>query len=141
MPNQELEEVIKNPNRSIPTTPEPYVPEYVRFGKHPVIQDIDTVDERVIDNAEVNSHIIDNNVRVNLGFSSPSSPNSSVPKPGEYILMVSGRIVSCGVQSAILAEAKTMLYGEHSQFANPVDIDHIVILKRVGLKIGVFLNE
>lgn len=142
--NQEFSDsdVIKNPKRiENQDTQEAYMPEYMRRGIHPVFQGTDTLDGEPV--SPLNSHVVDNNEYVS--FAGPpkahvTNQNAS-PDIGDFILMVANKVVSSGSEPDILEEAKLMLYGEHHQFKKPVDIHDIVLLKRVGLKFGVFLDD
>lgn len=63
-------------------------------------------------------------------------------KIGECILMIDGKIILTGSMEEVLKEARSILYGENEQFESAViAIDDIIILKRMNLKVGVFLDE
>ncbi len=62
------------------------------------------------------------------------------PQIGDYLLMLFGKVLMYGEHNAVLKEAKSILYGKNENYQQ-VSIDDLVILKRVGLKIGVFLDE
>jgi len=122
--------VIKNPNRNNSQIPEPYIPEHVRLGRAPIIQDFSSLDGDIIGEETT---------------SLPTKPTENVsytPKVGEFILMVLGKVISHGNEQQILSEAKSILYKENPNFINSnISIDDIVILKRIGLKVGIFFNE
>jgi hypothetical protein len=69
-----------------------------------------------------------------------SSERSSMPRIGEYILMVSGRIILSGALDLVESKVQTILYGEDEEFKE-VPQEDIVVLKRVALQVGVFIKE
>lgn len=141
--------IIKNPHRDQDHTPTPYTPEYKRLKVEPIIQDFPSLDGEFIepsnfDSSVVESHIIDNNENISYNFGTqilqPQTNNS--PNIGEFLLMVSGEVITHGSQEYILAEAKSVLYQEHPKFlGKKIKMDELIILKRIGLKIGVFLDQ
>lgn len=97
-------------------------------------------------------YIIDNNDYVDFGFNQapPQAtqanqnttrktetvpPVSATPRIGDYILMVFGKIILTGNLEVIQEKVKEIVYGDE------VEIDDIVVLKRVEIKIGVFLGN
>lgn len=59
----------------------------------------------------------------------------------EYLLLVGGEPVCSGPDSFIQEQTRDMVFGEHELYhGNPVSIDDIVVLKRVKIKVGVFLE-
>ena len=148
--------VIKNPHRKEYTPPMTYVPEYVRLGIDPIAHnfgqhDVASVDDTAEDDAvgdeisvpsSLNSHILDNNEFVSFGFQQTKKPaKKENPDVGEFIVMVKGKILGHGNHEYVLAQAKSALYGEHPSFMHTESpMEDIIILKRVGLKIGVFLD-
>lgn len=98
--------------------------------------------------------VIDNNEFMDLGpynsipddNNSPLPPLPQQPQPepqvGEYILMVFGKMIISGNFSAIEKKVKDIIYGEDKEFANTeVSIDDIIVLKRLNVKIGIFIEE
>ena len=147
-----MDEVIKNPARSEETPiPEPYIPEYKRLGKTPIVQEFHSFDHSYIDEdgsekvMNNSGHIIDNNENVMYGvppFKQKLEPSPKTPNVGEYILMVLGKIILRGNKEEILAEAKSILYGEHPKYSERhIELSDIIVLKRVELKVGVFFND
>lgn len=144
-PHQD-DDIIKNPNRNTDTVQAPYVPEYKRLNVTPILQDFSTLDGELVNpipDSTIESHILDNNERVNYGFGMKMpSKNTDSPDIGEFVLMVSGKVISHGSHDYILSEAKSILYREHPEFLDKkTQINDVIILKRIGLKIGVFLDE
>jgi hypothetical protein len=71
-----------------------------------------------------------------------SKTNSLAPQIGEYILMYSGKIILSGPESIIENKIKNMIYGDDIDFSEETVLaENIVVLKRIDIKIGVFLNE
>jgi hypothetical protein len=163
-----IADIIKNPSRLVPREQQPYIPEYVQRGLEPEIFgtiDHSGVDEMVIDDegesnlGAVSGHMIDNNDYVDFGFESKLQnqsthkeptiknlatklPTSKIPETNEYILMVFGKIVLSGAGPIIENKVKAIIYGEDKEFNDlNVNIDDIVILKRMPIKIGVFIGE
>lgn len=145
MSDDNHDDVIKNPERG-EQTQHFVVPEHVRLGVTPILQDFPSLDGEAISEESTleDSHIMDNNEYVNYGFNikRPSSPKAKSPGIGDFVLMVNGKVVSHGSHDFILAQAKAILYGEHPNYLEqPVQMEDIVILKRLGLKVGVFLDD
>jgi len=58
-----------------------------------------------------------------------------------YLLIVSGTPLCSGPKDLIEEQAKTLVFGEHEMCAgNPVPIDDIIIVKRIKVKVGLFLE-
>ena len=58
-----------------------------------------------------------------------------------YLLIVSGTPVCSGPKEEIEDQARAFVFGEHEMCdGNPVPVDDIIILKRVKVKIGLFLE-
>ena len=132
-----------------------YVPEYVRLGKTPIPMDatIPSYDQATIDEypQTTDSHIIDNNDFVS--FTNPTDTlkpvrstrariESDTPVVGDYILMVAGKTIEFGSVSRVEDRLKSIMYGEDASFSEQeVSVDDIVVLKRLPIKIGVFLGD
>ena len=160
--SKEMDDVIKNPSRlaSSLRQQKKYEPEYVSLNKEPIIKDsvIVSVDDLIFDedNQKIDipkGHIVDNNDYVSFGFPSvtpaptTSTDDSAVtlpdsPKVGDYILMVFGKLITSGSFADIELRVKNIIYGEDESFSGvEVSADDIVVLKRIAIKIGVFLDE
>ena len=60
---------------------------------------------------------------------------------GDYLLMVNGVSVCSGAHEAIQEQAKLLVFGEHDLCdGNPIPVDDIIVIKRVPIKIGLFLE-
>lgn len=60
---------------------------------------------------------------------------------GEFLLLVSGEPVCSGPMEYVQEEARNLVFGEHPLYnGNPVSVDDIVVIKRVQMKVGVFLE-
>jgi len=101
-------------------------------------------------------HVIDNNDYVFPPSKAPNRPaqqrvveeqpdvldkQNGTPKVGEYILMVAGKIIDTGSLESIEATARAILYGENESFQEEVKVDDIVVLKRVGINVGIFIDR
>lgn len=137
------DDVIKNPNRSA-SAPKPPEPEHIR--KKIKVQQAPASfmnDESYdFDAAPLssNSHIIDNNDFISIGFPNGARP---IPSPVEnnYILMVLGKVVMHGSIEQIESKIKAIVYGEDADFSKDISVDDIVVLKRLKIKIGIFIDE
>jgi hypothetical protein len=59
----------------------------------------------------------------------------------EYLILVDGISVCSGPLESVQQQARGLVFGEHPLYnGNPVSIDDIIILKRVKVKIGLFLE-
>lgn len=160
------DDVIKNPNRANQRVQTPYEPEYLRKGIVPLpapgseISSLDgnTIDEDGFMSNIDDGHIIDNNEYVNFGFDSKptsrqvkqeqSAKVGSVekaddsPNIGDYILMVHGKLVLSGPIDVIESQVKAIMYGDDKSFSGiEVSIDDLVVLKRVDIKVGIFVDR
>jgi len=58
----------------------------------------------------------------------------------EYLLLVDGATVCSGPLDYIQAETTKLVFGEHELYhKNPVSVDDILVIKRIKIKVGVFL--
>lgn len=58
-----------------------------------------------------------------------------------YLLIVAGTPVCSGPREEIEDQARALVFGEHEMCdGNPVPVDDIIILKRVKVKVGLFLE-
>jgi hypothetical protein len=166
--NNNEDDIIKNPARSISFPQRAYEPEYVKMGIDPEIKNIKVgrdvpdieaaLDGMPIDDLDnamsiMDGHIIDNNDFVSF----PINPNPTIvsknrepstttiseqPKVGDYILMVLGKMIVSGSLDVVQSRVKSIIYGDDVSFRDMnVSADDIVVLRRVGIKIGVFLDE
>lgn len=59
----------------------------------------------------------------------------------DYLLLVSGTVVCSGPSEYIQEQTRSMVFGEHEWYhGNPVSVDDIIVLKRIKIKVGVFLE-
>ena len=125
------EEIIKNPARSREADfqQDDFLPEYIRKGLTPI---------PALDEPAVSSF-----TPISSAFPKPNAPKvTNVPEIGEFILMVNDKLICHGSQDYILSEAKSILYGENIKFRDQqVGLNDIVVLKRIGLKVGVFVDD
>lgn len=60
---------------------------------------------------------------------------------GEYLLLVNGSAICSGPLEGVQDQARGLLFGEHPLCeGNPMPVDDIVVLKKVKLKVGLFLE-
>lgn len=125
MDNPNLTETvfIKNPDRveNNQLQEYPYIPEYVRLGLSPIMADVPS------EMKQENSNF--------------TEKKNKMPNVGEFVLMVRGKIIATGSNDLILNQAKKILYGEHKDFVGAeLQPDDLVVLKRLSLKVGVFID-
>ena len=76
----------------------------------------------------------------------PADPEDLLPvltalDDDAYLLIVSGVPVCSGPKEEIEDQARALVFGEHEMCdGNPVPVDDIIILKRVKVKVGLFLE-
>jgi len=59
----------------------------------------------------------------------------------EYVLLVNSVVFAVGTLSVIQKETKALIFGEHEVCdGNPVPVEDLLVLKKVKIKIGVFLD-
>lgn len=137
--------IIKNPlreqNKNL--NQEMYIPEYIKHGKYPKIQDFPSLDGEIIAENEENCHVLNNVEYIphDSDLKYPVSKNK-IPNIGDFVLMVHGKVILHGDHNQILSMAKAILYGEHPNFINTnIKVEDVILLKRIALKVGVFLDE
>lgn len=76
----------------------------------------------------------------------PADPDDLLPvlvglDDDSYLLIVAGVPLCSGPKDEIEDQARALFYGEHElSDGNPVPVDDIIILKRVKVKVGLFLE-
>jgi hypothetical protein len=101
--------------------------------------------------------VIDNNDYVSFSFNQVPSRVNPPPAPkvkpeekisqgypdiGDYILMINGKMTLTGSVAEVEKKVQSIIYGEDKDFSgNQVSPEDIIVLKRVSLKIGIFVNE
>jgi hypothetical protein len=157
--------VIKNPTRLIPRPQVPYEPEYVRLNREPIMRDNNVKLQQEasfssVDNISFNEsgdevivgagHIIDNNDFVDYVAEKKTSKYrkettqtiNTTPAINSYILMVFGKMILTGSLNEIEDKVKAIIYGEDNSFDGlSVSVDNIVVLKRMNIKVGIFVEE
>lgn len=59
----------------------------------------------------------------------------------EFLILVNGAAICSGPADYIQEQTRAMVFGEHELYhGNPVPVDDIIVLKRVKVKVGVFLE-
>lgn len=158
--------VIKNKNRTNNFVPPK--PAYIEMNVKPINQKVANLPPvqnsgfaefivdgvKISDDENVDNDIIDDNISTNKVIHQfidnneeyfPSMKGDVVeentPKtPDEYILMVNGDIVFTGSFDKTQELVKDIIYGE-SQTYKIASMDDIVVLKKLKIKVGVFLEE
>lgn len=73
-----------------------------------------------------------------------SEPRSNVLQDleaNDYVLLVKGEVIAMGVLLDIQEEVRALVFEEHPlSEITPVTIDDIIVLKRVKIKVGVFIE-
>jgi hypothetical protein len=162
-------DVIRSPLRNAPRPAMSFEPEHQRLGITPIQRGNTKFDEPTFsgldgeiydENSDTplridrDRHMVDNNDYL---FSFNETPIvdtittqntkatdtiSSAPQVGDYILMVNGKLLSSGTMSNIEKLVKSILYKEYEEFKDQdINIDDIVVLKRVEIKVGVFVGD
>lgn len=121
-----------------------------------------SVDGEIIDDValDANHPMVDNNEFVSteaLGDSKKQTftlpPTTVTPEvdevlsilytltEGDYLLLVNGVTVCSGPVDDIQEQARLLVFGEHEMCdGNPIPVDGIVVVKRVPIKVGLFLE-
>ena len=56
--------------------------------------------------------------------------------------MVLGKLITIGSSEKIEARVKQIMYGEDKDFAGlEISMDDIVVLKRLAIKVGIFIDK
>ncbi len=126
-------DVIKNPNRrKQEVSQEDFAPAYMKKGIDPIPMDCPSIDGDVLSDGS------------SMPYKSrpkKADANPSTPQVGQFILMVFDKPILCGDHEDVVSTAKSILYGEHPQFLDTnICADDIVVLKRVAIRIGVFVD-
>lgn len=64
-------------------------------------------------------------------------------KSYDYVLLVDGEVISTGFQDEIQEEVRALVFGEHplcQSYDNAITPDDIIVLKKVKIKVGVFIE-
>lgn len=60
---------------------------------------------------------------------------------GDYLLMVNGVSVCSGAAEQVQEQARLLVFGEHDLCdGNPIPVDDIIVIKRVPIRVGLFLE-
>jgi hypothetical protein len=115
-----------------------------------------SIDNTVVDDIglEENTQMVDNNDfypeyamggSVEAVMTEPTMPQSQDGinlQTNEYLIAIDGQIISTGSLEAVQDEIRQLVFGEHPlSIEAAVDVNDIIVLKRVNIKMGVFLDE
>lgn len=161
-------DIIRNPARSTDTVEhEKYVPQYRIFGIEPEQLPHTSVNAEQIkvatdeqmnnDNPRIS---VDKNIDAFVNLSTeaysgilPNVGNNSEHlwanddkkdlknDSDEYFLLAKKEIIFSGSLSSVEEEVRKIFYEEHELSSKGITTDDLVVLKRVKIKIGVFLEE
>jgi hypothetical protein len=99
-------------------------------------EDLPTLDE--VANPSKKKFVVQAEVATDLDDVMPALHNLD---EGEYLLIVNGVAVCSGPADEIQEQARLLVFGEHEMCdGNPIPIDDILIIKRVSIKVGLFLE-
>ena len=149
------------------TVPNAVVSAYKKRDPNPPQEVFSSIDgiNLDIDGNEItfeSGHIIDNNAFVDFRYGDidnrahdndlldeafpnydPIEPEEqNTPQVGEYILMVLGKLITSGNIDKIEKQVRDIMYGDSDVFkGKEISINDIVVLKRVEIKVGIFVSE
>jgi len=140
-----------------PTTPPPNTFKLPNIGNN-IETALSASDEDIIDDTDIveidpNTPMIDNNDFYTGDFGgSISLPEEVVEtakandnvdlEEGQYLLAIDGSVISIGSLGDIQNEVRDLVFGDHMAYPGVTfSTDDIVVLKRMEIKVGVFLNE
>lgn len=134
-----------------------YMPTVPNVGNNAeTIWSASSLDNTIVDDIglDENATMIDNNEfypeYAGGGSVEPVLTQSSMPtnqdginlQANEYIIAISGQIISTGDLETIQNEIQQLVFGEHELCdGQAVDISEIIVLKRVNVKMGIFVDE
>ena len=113
----------------------------ITFERGHIIANNDLVDFRYgdIDNRAHDNDLLDE-AFPNYDPIEPEEQNT--PQVGEYILMVLGKLITSGNIDKIEKQVRDIMYGDSDVFkGKEISINDIVVLKRVEIKVGIFVSE
>ena len=165
------EEIIyKNSSRESEGEIKPYVPQYKTLGLQPEdkvmikqgsipLPGVGNIQNSLFEYNEYNEDysntdkIIDNNDFVDVDnlqiksnvrtkFPSPKEVKPISSEDGKYILIWNGDIICISSLEEVQEQTRKLVFGEHEKSPDkPVSINDINVLKKVKIKVGLFLDE
>ena len=157
--NKKIEPVMqRNPKTNVPYAEIPPPKEYnvvmpnVGNNVERVWNSVDNIIDDVEFDLDESIEMIDNNDQIseyafdNTQLQPMEQTNNDIAnvdlQENEYLLAIDGSIISTGTLETIQQEAKELILGEHKLYnTQQIPIEHIVVLKRVNIKVGVFVEE
>lgn len=138
-----------------PTDPLPVIKQIPNIGN--IDQTWSSVNEEIVDDLNLDpSHpMIDNNDFVNphyMGINNATNAQTTNADElfthisdlieNSYLLIVNGVSICSGPKNEIAELTQSLVYGNHPICdGNPIDINDIIIVKRVSIKMGLFLDQ
>ena len=95
--------------------------------------------EVIIDEQELSDVEVVERVEI-TAFEEDANPIATL-KDGSYIILVGGKVLSIGSLNIIEKEVSDLILGTHKEVKTPIDILDITVLKKVNIKVGVFLEK
>lgn len=105
--------------------------------------DGDIIDDVGFDNVNSSS---DNNINeeeymtVSENELDPVENNDESNHIGDYVLMFNDKIISSGNLENIQQEVRALIFGEHDTYKE-ANVEDLVVLKKIPIKIGVFIDS
>ena len=105
------------------------------------------IDDVGLNNVQSNASMIDNNEYVEIESSTASSipetiTNNIAVLDEEYWLCMDNSIIAAGSLNFIENEVKELVFGEHQLCkGKAISADDLIVLKKVKIKVGVFIDE
>lgn len=140
---------MEKEEKKVEQAPEKYIPGYARLGIEPIqmlTPEFPSLDSHVIQKEEEfgefkpaislpSNGSIDNNEYAPYAEPFVSPKEKTTPDVNDFILMLKGRIVGIGSREEMLDLTKDFLYKKEKQ------LSELVLLKRVSIKAGIFIDE
>lgn len=139
-----MQKVYRNPARQeAKQERQAYVPQYVARGLEPTESTMLPRDAVVpdasftMDQAQNFSSEEDENQSI---IDDLDGPIPTFQKYDEYVLLLDGKLHFKGSSAEMNDYVSALVFGEHPDFPEPVSPDNLIVLKRIQIKVGVFLE-
>lgn len=135
--------VYRNPSRQkAKEEREAYVPQYVVLGIEPTESSLSPRGAEIVENFyidEMNSSSPEEESNQDI-IDDLDGPMPSFHKFDEYVLILDGKLHFKGSAAEMNEYVSALVFGEHPDFPEPLSPDSLIVLKRVQVKVGVFLE-